>query len=77
METRLPNLQTLDRLVTGKSSMKKQKPPLCFSFFFADNGDEEWDETYEALLESENYERESSTLGAVLPSTRTRRSFPR
>jgi hypothetical protein len=57
--------------------MKKQKPPLCFSFFFADSGAEEWDETYEALLESENYERESPTLGAVLPSTRSRRSYTR
>jgi hypothetical protein len=53
--------------------MKKQKPPLCFSFFFADNSDEEWDETYEALLESENYARESQTLGSVLPSARARR----
>ena len=73
----MPNMSPGYLPLTGKSSMKKQKPPLCFSFFFADNGDEEWDETYEALLESENYEREPSTLGAVLPSTRTRRSLAR
>jgi hypothetical protein len=53
--------------------MKKQKPPLCFSFFFADNSDEEWDETYEALLESENYERESPTLGSILSGARSGR----
>jgi hypothetical protein len=53
--------------------MKKQKPPLCFSFFFAENGDEEWEETFEALAESEKYERESPTLVSILSSTRSRR----
>jgi hypothetical protein len=53
--------------------MKKQKPPLCFSFFFAENCVEEWEETFEALVESENYERESPTLVSVLPSARARR----
>jgi hypothetical protein len=53
--------------------MKKQKPPLCFSFFFAENCDEEWEETFEALAESEKYERESPTLVSILSSTRSGR----
>jgi len=53
--------------------MKKQKPPLCFSFFFAEKSDEEWEETFEALAESEKYERESPALGSILSSARPRR----
>jgi hypothetical protein len=53
--------------------MKKQKPPLCFSFFFAEKCDEEWEETFEALAESEKYERESPALGSILSSARARR----
>jgi len=53
--------------------MKRNQPPKCFHFLFSDQASGEWRETYEAISECENYERESPALGSVLPSARTGR----
>ena len=69
----MSDLYSGDLPLTGKKHMKRTDPPTCFSFFFSENSNTEWKDTYEALTESENYERESSTLGDVLPSDRSGR----